>query len=398
MSQAILLGMGSCVDAEVQWDADALSELASQWQVDAGMGVEHEPVISSTRALVQRIVDCLRRGAGGEWHVDDPVILTQVSAHFATRVSLGGSNVRAAIALDRLGRRSTVHLAHVDDQVRELLPRSVEYLHHESAAPSYPHLIVQYPQGAVIEIGGMTLTAPRANRLIFVHDPANSELRVAPDFGEAAAHARLIMISGFNTIESEDLLRRRIEELIEYLRARPADAMVVYEDAAFHHDERRAVITRRLAAEVDLWSMNEDEVAAYLNMPFDPLDATAVDRAARSLRAHLGVRTVIVHSGEWALAHGDVSGLTPALELGVKAATARYVHGDQWNVTDFRRFPCPGPEDGGAVLADRIEALGGGHTAVVPVPQVQAQDPTTIGLGDTFLGGLLAGLALARDV
>lgn len=392
MSADVVLGMGGCVDYEIAWDAAVLGALAAEHGiVSADLTSPPDPVVGE-RDIVVALLSQMRAGHGGERFVEDPTALLTFARRFASEVTLGGSSVRAAVALDRLGVPSLLHLVSIDDDVRRQLPASAEYLCSAQEDSTDPHVIVQYPAGAAVQVGDEQVVAERPNRLILVNDRPNSELRLHPGLGAAIADARVVVVSGFNSMRDLASIQERVREVRGLLDARRHDATVVYEDAGFHHDDQREVVLTELADAVDIWSMNEDEAQVYLGRPLDLLDPRAVADAVLELHARVAVPTLVMHTQHWALAYGGERDVRAPLRSGVTTATARFVHGDDWTPEDRDSVGrLEGPSEVRAV-ATETERLVGGRIAVVPIPRVEVARPTTIGLGDTFLGGLVAGL------
>ncbi len=391
MASEIVLGMGGCVDHEVVWDADAVSSLAREHGIGLADLREAAGPVHGEREMLLALLAFMSAGVGGERFVEDPMALSHFASRFTTRVSLGGSCVRAAAVLDRLGISSLVHLVSIDDDVRRLLPSRVVHLCSAVQDSTDPHVIVQYPSGARVRLVDGEVVAPRANRVILVNDPPNQVVAIAPGYGLAVSTARVVQISGFNTMLSRAMVAERTQQVRDHLARRRPDAVVVYEDAGFHDDSHRDVVRDVLADAVDVWSMNEDEAQLYLGRSLDLLDAHDVADGVGELRRELGVSTLVVHTVRWALAHGDLDVRT-ALASGIATATARYGYGDGWQAEDRDTVAALPVDPELALLADRVEGLLGGRAAVVPVPRVDVPVPTTVGLGDTFLGGFIAGL------
>lgn len=392
----VLLGMGGCVDHEVRWDAAVIEDLVREHRIGiaelSGPGRRGEGGrVPGERGMLVELLSQFVRGSGSERFVDDPTALLTFSRRFPVRQSLGGSSVRAAVALDRLGLSSTLHLVSIDDDVRRLLPRSAAYMCSAGEDSTHPHVIVQYPAGARVRVGEEVLRAPQANRLIFVNDPPNAELRIAPEFGPAVRAAQVIVISGFNTMSGIEAVRERAGQVREQLNGRAPGAAVVYEDAGFHHDDQREVVLSTLRDAVDIWSMNEDEAQHYLGRELDLLDPAQVVAAVQDLYEFVAVPTLVLHTRHWALAHGP-GGFRAALRSGIAAASARYAHGDDWQPAEREALAQAGAAPEVDRAAEAIEAGLSGTATVLPVPRLAVAEATTIGLGDTFLGGFVAGL------
>ena len=60
------------------------------------------------------------------------------------KITLGGTSVRAAIAMRKLGYTSALHLVTINEHVRRLIPQDSPYVCSNTIDSSYPHLIVQF--------------------------------------------------------------------------------------------------------------------------------------------------------------------------------------------------------------------------------------------------------------
>jgi ADP-dependent phosphofructokinase/glucokinase len=392
----VVLGLGGTVDYEITWSSGTIEGLAAAYEIRSDE-LSTPDVIASERDLVRSILSFVTTGGGGEQFVASSEIIETIAARFDRKIALGGTCVRAALAMAKLGVPSTVHLVSIDDHVRRRLPRDVTYVCSADHDSTDPHLIVQFPEGARIRTDQLDLRAPRANRLIYVHDPPNREMRLSPELPAAMRSAQHVLISGFNSMQDVATLDRRIDELTGYLEARPPGATVMYEDAAFHRPEFSQKVRDRLAGEVDLFSMNEDELQGHLGRDVDLLDPDSVATALHDLRAVVSARTVVVHTARWALAAGDdADSYRVALLSGVAAAGARYLFGDVFTARDYADVLATPAYAAGAAFAGKLEALMDEDVCCVPGLDLRTDTPTIVGLGDTFVGGFLAALASGR--
>ena len=278
MGHDVVLGLGGCVDYEVAWEPAILQQLATRYAIQPDE-LSTSVVVRSERDLLCSVLAFVRDGVGGERFVASSDIVEVFAARFARRITLGGTNVRAAVAMSRLGLRSTLHLVSIDDNVRGLLPPEVSYVCSAVEDSTDPHLIVQFPEGARIRVGDVELQAPRANRLIYVNDPPNRELLVSPQLGDVLRTATVFLLSGFNAMQDAAPLEARLRALRAHMRSLPAGALVVYEDAGFHVPELRQQIREGLLDLIDVYGMNEDEMHAYLGRQVEVLDAEAMAKA-----------------------------------------------------------------------------------------------------------------------
>ena len=398
----VVLGFGAALDCEIRWDATVLSDLAASYAVTREELVTHGPICTE-RDLVVSVLGYFARGAGGERRVDEPAVIEEFCARFDSMASIGGTSVRAASAMLRLGHQATIHLAFESEQVRSLLPPGTQALVPDVDLDSYPHLVVQYPAGARIATSHLELVATRANRLIYVNDPANEALVLSPQLPSAVAGARVFLVSGFNAMRDMEQLRERLDVVESSVRRRRAgvpvrgdDLMVMYEDAGFHQPELAEFVRSRMAELVDVYSLSDEELvdAVAGSGTLDLLDADAVLDAVSTLGARLGVPVVVVHSRHWALAYGpDAARYREALSTGTGLASARYAYGELATPEDVAALACTEPDAKALAFAERLDELAGGRVAVVAVPTLDVPNPTTVGLGDTFVGGFLAACA-----
>jgi ADP-dependent phosphofructokinase/glucokinase len=393
MSADAVLGLGGGIDWEVCWDTSALNRLATELEIRAGE-LDRPGPIGSQRDLAVSILSHLRAGSGGEHHADTAVI-TEFASRFDYRATLGGTGVRAAIAMDTVGLPATVHLAAASPELLELLPPRTDHIAGGRLEHSEPHLIMQFPGGASVRLGTEDIVAPAANRLIYTGDSASQDFGLSPDLPDRLATARIFLISGFNAIPSGDVALRRADDLEAAMSRLPADATVIYEDAGFHHPGLSRVVRDRLARHVDIYSLNEDELAAYLGRRVDLLNSDDLSSALDELHTGVDVAAVILHTQHFAIAHGkNVKDLGPALDWGVAMASARYVHGDQLTREHLNALRATVPRRADVTkLLQALEERSGGCTAGVAAYAFgDVSEPTTIGLGDFFIGGVIAGI------
>ena len=396
----IVLGLGGTVDFEIEWDAAVLQQLILEHSIR-----EHELLttppsatvaIDSERALVLTILAFLATGSGGERFVESSAVVEAFAARFTTAVTLGGTGVRAGIALDSLGVASVQHLVSIDDNVRRLLPASTRYVSSATRDTLDPHVIVQYPAGTRLRVGDRELVTPHANRLIFANDPPNREMALSADLPAALADADVFLISGFNTMTDADLLAARLDDLVRAMATLPAEAVVYFEDAGYYQRDLARLPRERLLSRIDAYGMNEDELQEYLGRPLDLLNPTEVADALRAAHTLIPAPALVVHTKYWAIAVGpEAERHRASLESAVRMAATRYRLGDGHTAEDFEATALVPRHAAGALVVRHVEdAL---PAAGVPAHVIETETPTTIGLGDTFVGGFLAPIARARN-
>jgi ADP-dependent phosphofructokinase/glucokinase len=384
----IVLGMGNSLDYDVVWQPQAIAALAADW------GIENWPAVPAQihdeRDLLCAILAYSAAGIGTERAVDTVEVIESTARKLGFRESLGGTGVRAGRVLDLLGIDCTVHLSSVLPQTELLLWHNARYLAGRQATALYPHLIVQYRDDQPITVGGISRTPPRPNRLIFVNDPDNANLDLAPELPEAISTSSIWLVSGINAIASESHLVERLEQMRALTHTMRPGSWVVYEDSGFHHEDLSAIALAGMAAASDVVGMNEDEFIGHLAAPVDLADPLSVGLGLAALAGRWGIANLVVHTARWAAAVGpQAEQLRPALVEGVLAGAARFFYGDamtQQDITELRSAPV---NPTGALVAAGLERAG--FTAV-PALDLSPREPVTVGLGDSFVGGLLAGL------
>ncbi len=395
MDTEIVLGLGGTVDYEIDWDESRLDELI-RWYGIQPSELSRQLPIESERDLVRTLAAFIADGVGGERFVASSDIVEQFASRFERRITLGGTCVRAAIALDRLGLASTVHLVSIDDHVRRLLPPSVSVICSAAHDSTDPHLIVQYPAGASLRVGDQLYRARHPNRIIYTNDPPNRSLVISPDLPAVVATAELFLVSGFNTIQSKAVLEARLDSVVEAIGRIPETGLVVYEDAGYHLPEYTEPVRRRLLGAVHLWSMNEDELQHYLGRSVDLLDAEDVRWALVDVRRAFPGPALVVHTRHWSAVQApDAGRWAAAVQGGITMASTRYLHGDDWSDADYRATSLLPRQEDAVTLADALHAASGDELLVVPAFELLTDTPTTIGLGDSFAGGLIE--ALSRE-
>lgn len=203
----------------------------------------------------------------------------------------------------------------------------------------------------------------------------------------------MVLVSSLNAIRDESVLTHRLEEIGSALRGAPEGATLIWEDAGYHVASLALRVCRAMAAHVDVVSMNEDELQGYVGHRVDLLDADAVATAAREVRERVGARTLVVHTRWWSLAAGDgAAGYRQALRGGISMASARYAYGDALSPERYAEAGTWPRDPRSLQVAARLEASGlVCEVGVVP----PTASPTTIGLGDSFAGGMVEVLARA---
>lgn len=387
----VVLGLGGTVDFELEWDAAALGRLARE----LGIGVDDldpRPPITDERSLLTVVLGHLAEGTGGEHFAASSDTVRRFAARFDHRVTLGGTNIRAAIAMALLDVPATVHVVEVDETMDRLLPPGTAVLSSGTSPALDPHLVVQYPAGARVRLTDAEIVAPHPNRVIVTNDPPNRLLTLAPGLGEAVRRAEVVMLSTLNAIQEPDVLAERLTQLEEVMTQAEPGTLVLWEEAGYHLDGVRDAVKDTVVRLADVYSMNEDELALFIGRGVDLLDPEDVAAALDELAVVVPAPTLVLHTKHWALARGArAPWLRAALRGGIAAATARYVHGDATTAGDLAGVGRFLPDAASAAFATALESRRA-DVVCEPGYRPDVARPTTIGLGDTFVGGFVAAL------
>lgn len=396
VDRTLVLGLGGTVDYELRWDSSVLDRLAHAHGVRRHELTTTAP-ITDERSLLVAVLAFVASGTGAERFVASSEVIEAFVSHFAYEITLGGTGVRAGLVLHALGIPSVQHLVSIDDNVRRLLPASLSYICSATEDTLDPHLIVQYPVGAHVRLVDGDLLAPAPNRLIFANDPPNRRMLLASDLASTLEDAEVFLVSGFNTMQDHDLLELRLAEIQRALRSLPTDALVYYEDAGFYSRRFAETVRARLLPHIDVYGMNEDELQEYLGRSVNLLDAADVIRALREAHMIIPARTLVVHTRYWVIAIGpEAERHRAALESAVRVAATRYRVGDALTAADVEKTSVMGRHGGGVDLVAAVEAAFA-DAAGVGAFSLDVASPTTVGLGDTFVGGFIAGVVRSKE-
>jgi ADP-dependent phosphofructokinase/glucokinase len=397
MKEKIALGFGDNIDYEIVWGSKVIENLILEYDIhDNELDINR--VIVSERDLLISILSFLKSGSGGERIVSSSEMLEQFSQQFEKKITLGGTPVRAAIAMRKLGYTSALHLVTINDHVRRLIQQDSPYVCSSTEDSLHPHLIVQFGKDTRVKATNIDICTSQANRIIYHHDNDNIAMKLNEDFADLITDAKVFLISGFNAMQSEALLARRLETLLIIMKKLPENALVFYEDAGYHEPKFRPLIFRTLAKKINIVSLNEDELQDHLGRKLDLLSVVHIKEALVDLQKLIAVPVIVVHSRYWALAYGeDVARFSNVLKGGVTMATTRFCYGDEFIAEHYKKIERLSPNQEGSVFAEALKELLGNNICCVPIAHVEPPNATTIGLGDAFVGGFLAALLRSNE-
>lgn len=385
----VALGLANTVDYEIEWDSAHLENLICRTNLQT-CDIRKVQKIHTLKDLLSSILFHMREGTGCGLWTGAPEVIEQFLEGTKYKVTLGGSNLRAAQVISVLGGRALVHLVSVNEETLTRLPSHVNWVGGQEYRCCFPHIAIQFPRGAHIQANGVEIVVPRANRVIYSGDIACAQMPLTQTFFTKAADMRAVLVSGLDLITDPAVLTLRLGQIRNGLTGfRGEKPLVFYEHACFSDVAFEEAVQNKLGPLLDIYSMNEDEFQTLAGSSLDLLNADAVLQGLQEARRMLPGVTLLVHTGFWALAYGKRAiEVRSALEKGMLAATARYWLGntDRSGMEKTAGLP---RQIRAEAFAEQIEQTCGEPVVCLPAAEVKPDSPTTVGLGDSFVGGFL---------
>lgn len=382
-ARLIFTGTSACVDAIYRIDADRLAKLLNRpaaVTADDRIGAE----------LMDRVLDRITHGRGGElltrWPAGPEWVFNLLGE--PDRHQVGGTGPQASWTLAAIGARSVLALADRSaEQIAVIDPRAgicadgtvvaAGAITPRGRPSKLQHCILEFTAG----VSNGPVTIRRSSRIIlrFGDEPVERDEEYLAITRELASGAGAGLVSGLNGPGAEDKDHAEQAWVLALTRAWSRAGLAV-----IHHELAEFPTSRRLREAAELATVTS--VGLSLSELF-MLAGTQGDprMLARDVARRCGAGRVIVHADDWALAvhRGDPAHQEAVLLAGNSLAAARARVGQPTAVvtpaaeatyTDDR------PPDG---------ALGDGWCATcVPAPHLP-KPASTVGLGDTFVAGIL---------
>lgn len=396
MGEKIALGFHTCVDYELIWDTATVEQQIIAFDIHAA-DLKISPEADSERSLWISTLAHLQAGIGGEIIPDEASVCVDFANHFDYEITMGGTATRAAIVLDKLGYDSVLQTSCYNEHVERLLPKHVHAL---SGVPAdqneiYPHVIVQCAGGVRIHANDIDFVTPRENRILISRDSDSLNMPVLDEeFGKLITDSEIFLIGCFSQVLDEDIIADRMVKTRKLLTHLPEDALVIMEDGCYVKKHFRNYVHRELASCVDILSMNEDEMQEYIGKRINILDPEAVIAALDEVYKGTNIPVLLVHSAAWALAYGENAGMMrQSLEGGVTMAATRFRIGDDITPALYEETKTLAPKADSVIFCEKMKQLLGDKICIIPCKDLShVKNPTVVGLGDSFAGGLLPGL------
>jgi ADP-dependent phosphofructokinase/glucokinase len=382
-ARLVFTGQNACVDAIFRIGTERLAQLAGQ----ARPATTSED--GTGAALLARVMDRIAHGRGGElltrWP-DGPSWITGLLGS-PDRYQVGGTGPQASWALAVAGAHSVVALRDRSAQQLAVIdPRTGvcadgAIVPAGSVTPSgtptkLPHCILEFTAGT----SHAGVTVPRSSRIIlrFGDEPIECDDQFLAMTKALTPTAGAGLLSGLNALADDDLAEQAW--LTALARAWSDGGLPV-----IHHELAEFPAPERLREAAAMYAPTS--LGMSLSELFMLAGTTTGDPRllARDVAGMCGARRVIVHADDWALAvhRDDPRHTRDVLLAGNAFAAARARTGQPSAVLE------PAPE---ATYTDRLPpqgSLGDGWQATsVPAPHLP-RPAGTVGLGDTFVAGIL---------
>lgn len=388
-AKPLLAGFNAFVDAVYPMDAATLERLQTEARLDKHVGA---PGPQLAAEIIARIGNgrggalCLNWPSGPAWAhrlFGEPAVL-----------QLGGTGPQAAWALTTLGAPAIVALTDRSDEQLSVLPRGVKLCDAGrlvEATELSARTLPRKPRNIVLELtegtswsGGRVLRSTRI-MLRFLDSGIERDEPFASVAVALASSASACLVSGLDALPDDD--RASIPWLQALIGALKRSGLetVHLELAECRQPGRLEKLCVAFGGIADSVGMSLSELKLLTGRADQPIVA------AREIADRHRFERVFVHADQWSLAvhHGDLRIQVASLMGGNLLASSRAHHGRPSSDLMI------GPE---AEFRDDIPPSGifdGGWRAdCVPAPYLK-RPKATVGLGDTFVAGLLltAGIA-----
>lgn len=405
------MGFTSNLDLLCDFNTERLNELLAAHMAGKDLTTfRYVDCIHTMEDLLQSIVYYCINGIGGEVDVENTEVITQ---SFHCTNGMGGTAVQAALALAEIDAPSLVHLTDDSPEVCEILHVPQIYVaqddhtivHTDQVRQQHEqeqHYIIQFQKGGVIRLGSQEIAIPVSNRLILTKNTVNKTVPLSEPYfhwiEQNAGRVSSTVLSSFNCVLEPEVLQARIARVQEHVRqykANNPEGIVYYEDAHYHDTDVRRMVLETLYPTVDIVGMNEDELKYTLHQMYqinvDTDDIRSCIEGVHTLidkfRIHCGI---VVHTKDYAMYVGKPlkADIESGLMYGNIVATAKAANGWYGTPEQIQAVLSLSMSPKGAENREIIENSAD-YKDVVLVPSRYLDKPKyTIGLGDSFVGGL----------
>lgn len=410
----IACGFTSNVDRVATLDAALVERLFAGRQIDGSR--PRTALVDSIDELLTAIAQCVSAGDGTDLRIRDDAVQAWLLEAMGGRKQIGGTGAQAASTLATLGFPVLLHLTgRSPEQIAALAHREmivlgspdglvpVEAAENPDDATMW-HPALEYPEGLHVPVPGAP-AAPASNRILVGYDPVNAAFTIDPGFAAALEDPTVeigaLLVSGFSQLHDDGtrarVLRDATGAIERWRQARPG--LFIHLELGTMPDF--TTVTETVAALhplVSSVSMNIDELRELLavhGVTMAPPGPALVEQM-RGLAARYPVPRFAVHTREFCLTltDGDLSAERDALLFAALVAASRSRIAGFPELADLEATLGMGsinPEGLAFLRLLGAEEEGYAEGGVVVTPGIGFSGPAaTVGLGDSFTGGVLA--------
>lgn len=413
-NRLIACGFTSNVDRVATLDEALLAKLYGGRLVDgAGPRVANLDGIDD---LLVAVAQCLAAGDGTDLIIRDPAVQDWLLGRMNGRQQVGGTGAQAASTLATLGFPVLLHLTgRSPEQIAALAHRArivlgspdglqpVDMAIDAAERPMW-HPVLEFPAGLPAPLPGAP-RSPAANRILFGYDPVNANLQLDPGYCAALADPTLavdaLLVSGLSQLQDAAARRRvlaDVAELVPRWRALRPHLFAHLELGAMPDFRAVAQIVEKLHAVVGSVGLNIDELRELLAVHGVTMAAPGPELVAqlRWLRERYPTPRLSVHTRELCLTltDGDPAQerdalLFASLVAATRARIATFPEMD--DLAETLQWARISAEGLAFLHLLSVEDDGDGGAGVVATPGLAVGGAVaTVGLGDSFTGGVLA--------
>ncbi len=395
MHNKIVTGYHTCIDYELSWDYEIFKNLIIKNQIiDSDI-----KLITSVSSIKELIINCLyymKIGRGGEVIPSYPSLCDEFADNFDYEITIGGTATRASIAISKLEIPNSVYMCNYNKYFKERMPHLVtcNYLEAAGNEKVYPHVILQYPKGFEVQVNDISFITNNRNRIMISNDLDSINMKIPPIQAGALDNTEALLMSCFSEVLELSVLENVLKKVKTNAEKIMPSTWVVLEDGHYVKDDFKAIVHNELKPYADILSMNEEELQDVYNKKIDILNVEEVSEAIKYVYEKTGFDNLIVHSKYWALVYGKNSNIIkPALKYGIAMASTRFKYGDDFGQKEFDEILNHKLEIEPSKFCNKLENSLNGKVGCIPSFDLDyLENPTIVGLGDFFAGGLLIGL------
>ena len=395
MLKDIILGFSCNVDYELILDESNYQKIFDNYDIDLSSLSELYEVNNKTD-LLSIILYSMQNGKGGEYFVKDIEIINDFVNCLNYKVTLGGTAIRCAYALNLLNKNFFVHLSTYNDLIKKIIPQNFNYIFPNIEQNLYPHLIVQYPANLKLELKNNNITSKKSDRLIFVNDPINENIKINQDIFKNINRCKIFLFSGLNCIKNNEIVNKLLSMIKGNFHKIPKNSFSYYEDSNYHSNTIAKKVRNFFYNNTDFCGLNEDEFSEFTNSTDFKLDPYILLQELKDFKKHFKTKFIVLHTSKWSLIYGHNSKrFENCIISAVTLSTARMKYGDNLTKKTLIQFrkEIVRHKDFNTEFCDYFKKVNNNNLFFHPSIELNLKKPTTVGLGDIFVGGFLASLS-----